>query len=88
MDLPDVYVDFIQELNTNGKHAKDPIKDNDNIMKISTQTHFCKLKKAIYGLVQSAGQWWKNIREVILQMGYKPSILFALQRVAHKIIHC
>jgi hypothetical protein len=74
MDLPDVYVDYIQELNTNGKQLEVFKQEQDNINSITTQTHCFELKKAIYGLVQAARQLWKKFKEVTLQMGFKPSL--------------
>jgi hypothetical protein len=37
-------------------------------------THGLELKKAIYGLVQIARKWWKKFKQVILDMGYMPSL--------------
>jgi len=36
-------------------------------------THVLRLKKAIYGLVQAARQWWKKFKEVMAGCNYYPS---------------
>jgi Reverse transcriptase (RNA-dependent DNA polymerase) len=41
--------------------------------KIDSNTHVLLLKKAIYGLVQTARQWWKNFKEVMAMCNYFPS---------------
>jgi Reverse transcriptase (RNA-dependent DNA polymerase) len=74
MELPDGYTDYLKQLYNKGQHYVIPTQPNQKIMDISTKTHCCKLKKAIYGLVQAVRQWWKKFKEVLLQMGYKPSL--------------
>ena len=74
MDLPDGYVQYIKELQTNGKTTEIPISNGINIQNINDKEYCCELKKAIYGLVQAARQWWKKFKNVILEMGYKPSL--------------
>jgi Reverse transcriptase (RNA-dependent DNA polymerase) len=41
--------------------------------KIDSNTHVLLLKKAIYGLVQAARQWWKKFKEVMAMCDYFPS---------------
>jgi Reverse transcriptase (RNA-dependent DNA polymerase) len=74
MKLPEGYVLYIKELTTNGKQNEIPISNGINIQDIKESTHCLELKKAIYGLVQAARQWWKKFKSVILDMGYKPSL--------------
>jgi Reverse transcriptase (RNA-dependent DNA polymerase) len=40
---------------------------------IDSTTHVLQLKKAIYGLVQAARQWWKKFKEVMAGCNYYPS---------------
>ena len=58
MQLPDGYSEYVKE--KTGKI-------------INTTTHCLKLKKAIYGLVQAARQWWKKFKEVMQSLGFNPS---------------
>jgi hypothetical protein len=74
MDLPEGYITYIKDLQTNGKMNLIPVSSGTKIQEITEATHCCELKKAIYGLVQAARQWWKKFKTVILQMGYKPSL--------------
>jgi hypothetical protein len=74
MELPDGYIDYVRELDANGKQSEVPIHSNQKVTDITPQTHCCELKKAIYGLVQAARQWWKKFKEVLLQIGYKQSL--------------
>jgi Reverse transcriptase (RNA-dependent DNA polymerase) len=39
---------------------------------IDSTNHVMFLKKAIYGLVQAARQWWKKIKEVMAGCNYYP----------------
>jgi Reverse transcriptase (RNA-dependent DNA polymerase) len=41
--------------------------------KIDPSTHVLLLKKAIFGLVQAARQWWKKFKEAIAGCNYFPS---------------
>jgi hypothetical protein len=50
------------------------LANGTNIKEINEPTHCLKLKKAKYGLIQAAPQWWKKFKQVILDMGYKPSL--------------
>jgi Reverse transcriptase (RNA-dependent DNA polymerase) len=74
MDLPEGYVQYIKALITNGTQKEIPISNGINIQDLKEWTHFLEFKKAIYGLVQTARQWWKKFKSVILEMGYKPSL--------------
>jgi Reverse transcriptase (RNA-dependent DNA polymerase) len=74
MELPDGHIEYLKELYGKGQHYVIPTQLNQKVMDITTKTHCCKLKKAIYGLVQAAHQWRKKFKEVLLQMGYKPSL--------------
>jgi Reverse transcriptase (RNA-dependent DNA polymerase) len=38
--------------------------------KVDSNTHVLLLKKAIYGLVQAARQWWKKFKEVMAMCNY------------------
>ena len=58
MTIPDGYIKYLKD-----KHGKT----------IDPKTHCLKLKKAIYGLVQAARQWWKKFKEVLLTLGYSAS---------------
>jgi hypothetical protein len=40
---------------------------------IDPTTHVLLLKKAIYGLVKAARQWWKKYKEVMAGCNYYPS---------------
>jgi hypothetical protein len=73
MELPDGYIDYIQELQTKGKTNMIPMAQGTRVQDITENSHCLELKKAIYGLVQAARQWWKKFKSAILQMGYKPS---------------
>jgi Reverse transcriptase (RNA-dependent DNA polymerase) len=35
-------------------------------------THVCKLHKALYGLRQSPRAWYHKLRDMLLQLGFKP----------------
>jgi hypothetical protein len=74
MDLPEGYIKYIQDLQTNCKMILIPASTGTKIQENNDATQCCELKKAIYGLVQAARQWWKKFKTVILQMGYKPSL--------------
>ena len=74
MDLPEGYITYIQELQAKGKTHEIPIMEGTKPSNIQQGTHCCELKKAIYGLVQAARQWWKKFKKVILDLGYKPSL--------------
>jgi hypothetical protein len=50
IDIPDEYPKYFQK-----RHGK----------QLNNKTHFLKITKAIYGLVQAARQWWKKIKEVL-----------------------
>jgi Reverse transcriptase (RNA-dependent DNA polymerase) len=58
MAIPDGYPEYVKE------------KDGTILSK---ETHCLKLNKALYGLVQAARQWWKKFKEVMVNLGYKPS---------------
>jgi hypothetical protein len=58
MDIPEGYSKYLKE-----KYGK----------QLSTKTHFLKLTKAIYCLVQAARQWWKKFKEVLKILGTWPS---------------
>jgi hypothetical protein len=73
MEFPDGYMEYIQELKTNGKTNEIPISKGTSSSNIIAKEYCCELKKAIYSLVQAACQWWKKFKHVILNMGYKPS---------------
>jgi hypothetical protein len=55
MRLPDRYVKYMLEVHK---------------VKIYPSTHVLLLKKAIYGLVQAARQWWKKFKEVMATCDY------------------
>jgi Reverse transcriptase (RNA-dependent DNA polymerase) len=75
MDLPEGYAEYLQKMKQEGKQEKIPITSSDYIKQEITNSLFCcELKKAIYGLVQAARHWWKKFKEVIRQIGYKPSL--------------
>jgi Reverse transcriptase (RNA-dependent DNA polymerase) len=75
MDLPEGYSEYLQKMKQEGKQNKIPITTSDYLKQEITNSLFCcELKKAIYGLVQAARQWWKKFKEVIRQIGYKPSL--------------
>jgi hypothetical protein len=74
MDFPEGYTKYIQELKINGKTNEIPISSKHDISNINEKGYCCELKKAIYGLVQAARQWWKKFKEVIQRMGYKASL--------------
>jgi hypothetical protein len=40
---------------------------------IDPRTHVLLLKKAIYGLVQAARQWWNKFKEGMARCDYYPS---------------
>jgi Reverse transcriptase (RNA-dependent DNA polymerase) len=49
----------------------DYLKENKMFLSKNDPNKYClKLKKAIYGLVQAARQWWKKFKTVIENMGY------------------
>jgi hypothetical protein len=73
MDFPDGYVDYIQEQISNGKTESIPKQEGIDLKQINKQEYCLELKKAIYGLVQAARQWWKKFKQVIQQIGYKQS---------------
>jgi hypothetical protein len=57
MDFPDGYENYLNERGCN-----------------FTSGEYCViLKKALYGLVQAARQWWKKITEILQQIGFNPS---------------
>jgi hypothetical protein len=58
MEIPDGYSKYLYEY-----HNKI----------IDTKLNCLKLKKAIYGLVQAARQWWKKFKEVLQSLDYYPS---------------
>lgn len=58
MVLPDGYPDFIKEVWR---------------YEVTPETHCVKLKKALYGLVQAARQWWKKFKQVMKNIGFLPS---------------
>jgi hypothetical protein len=74
MDLPEGYITYVQNLQTNGNMNSILVSSGTKIQEIKEATHCCELKKAIYGSVQAAHQWWKKFKTVILQVGYKPSL--------------
>jgi Reverse transcriptase (RNA-dependent DNA polymerase) len=63
MELPDGYIDYLREIYNKGQHYAIPTQPNQKIMEISTKTHCCELKKAIYGLVQAARQGGRNLKK-------------------------
>jgi hypothetical protein len=73
MDLPEGYVEYIQEKIANGKENEIPIQEGIIPKQICKQEYCLELKKAIYGLVQAARQWWKKFKKVIEGMDYKQS---------------
>ncbi len=58
MILPDCYNEYYWQ-----KHSK----------KIDNSLHCLKLKKSLYGLVQSARQWWKKFKENMKEIGFQAS---------------
>jgi Reverse transcriptase (RNA-dependent DNA polymerase) len=74
MELPEGYLQYMYELMTNGIQKEISISNVINIQDIKESTHCLELKKAIYGLVQAARQWWKKFKSDILEKGYKPSL--------------
>jgi len=59
MELPEGYVEFLEEIGIKGITYED----------------FCVLLlKAIYGLVQAARQWWKKFKTRLITLGYKASL--------------
>jgi hypothetical protein len=58
MELPEGYSKYVKE-----KHN----------MIIDERTHCVLLKKALYGLVQAARQWWKKFKEVMASIRFYPS---------------
>jgi hypothetical protein len=58
MQLPEGYSEYVYE--TKG-------------VKIDSMTHCVRLKKALYGLVQAARQWWKKFKDVMKDLNYIPS---------------
>jgi hypothetical protein len=59
MEFPQGYEEFLKE-----KHNK-----------IIEQSAFCLLlKKALYGLVQAARQWWKKFKEIMATLSFYPSM--------------
>jgi hypothetical protein len=59
MVFPDGYVDYLKE-----KHNKS----------YDASIYCLKLKKAIYGLVQAARQWWQKFKQAMLSLNFKASI--------------
>jgi Reverse transcriptase (RNA-dependent DNA polymerase) len=59
MRMPEGYVQYLLEV-----HDKE----------IDPNTHVLLLKKAIFGLVQAAREWWKKFKEVLDECNYYPSI--------------
>jgi hypothetical protein len=59
---------------TNGKLNDISLENGTILNEIKESTHCLELKKAIYGLVQAARQWWKKFKQVILDMGYMASL--------------
>jgi hypothetical protein len=74
MDLPEGYIQYVEDLIKNGKSDEIPISKEHNITNINEKDHCCELGKAIYGLVQAARQWWKKFKQVIQKLGYKASL--------------
>jgi hypothetical protein len=58
MTIPEGYTKYLQD-----KHNQT----------VDSTTHCLKLKKAIYGLVQAARQWWKKFKEVLSKLDYYAS---------------
>ncbi|HSN67551.1 MAG TPA: reverse transcriptase domain-containing protein [Fusibacter sp.] len=58
MELPEGYDKYVKETH------------NQNIRK---DTHCVLLKKALYGLVQAARQWWKKFKDVMATIGFHTS---------------
>jgi hypothetical protein len=58
MEFPQGYQDFLKD-----KHKKD----------VDASMNCLHLKKAIYGLVQAARQWWKKFKEVMATLSFEPS---------------
>jgi hypothetical protein len=58
MVFPDGYEDYLA---------------NEQGCNFNAKEHCVLLKKALYGLVQAARQWWKKITEVLSQVGFLPS---------------
>jgi Reverse transcriptase (RNA-dependent DNA polymerase) len=58
MRLPDGYVKYMLEVYN---------------VQIDSSTQVLLLKKAIYGLVQAARQWWKKFKEIMATCDYYPS---------------
>jgi Reverse transcriptase (RNA-dependent DNA polymerase) len=44
--------------------------------KTDSSTQCVKLQKALYGLVQAARNWWKNLKEVMKPIDYIPSAAY------------
>jgi hypothetical protein len=55
MVIPDGYQYYVKK------------KFNENI---DSKTHYLKLTRAIYGLVQAVRQWWKKFKDVLSCIGY------------------
>jgi Reverse transcriptase (RNA-dependent DNA polymerase)/gag-polypeptide of LTR copia-type len=73
MDLPEGYIKFIQEKIEKGQANDVPVSEGILVQDLNEKDFCCELKKAIYGLVQAARQWWKKFKTVIQNMGYKQS---------------
>ena len=61
MQLPEAYPDFLREVYPYQEEVIHPT------------THCVRLKKALYGLVQAARQWWRKFKAVMKNIGYRPS---------------
>jgi hypothetical protein len=73
MDLPDGYVEYINEQIQKGNESIIPTQEGIIKNQVNSKDYCLELKKAIYGLVQAARQWWKKFKLVIQDMGYKQS---------------
>jgi hypothetical protein len=68
MEFPDGYPEFIHE---KWQYAQPPEPKPELI---TNPKAFClRLKKALYGLVQAARQWWKKFKKVMKSIGFLPS---------------
>jgi hypothetical protein len=68
MEFPDGYPEFINE---KWQYAQRPEPKPDSIT--NSNAYCLKLKKALYGLVQAARQWWKKFKNVMKSIGFLPS---------------
>jgi hypothetical protein len=57
MDFPDGCMEYIQELEANGKIQEITISDGTSIHQINEKDYCCEIKKTMYGIFQATHQW-------------------------------